>query len=113
MTARPKTLLEIQRLKTAIDELVIAWLALGLTVAEIAYNLKRTNKVVEWRWRNIKAKYGFQSYQDATRYALENGLIPLEVRDEQILQNALVRLHDRRRGLGPPTGIDRDEDFDR
>ena len=80
MTARPKTLLEIQRLKEAVDELMIAWLAMGLTIGEIAANLKRSNHAVEWRWGNIKKRYGFRCYQDATRYAIKEKLIPLQIR---------------------------------
>jgi len=80
MTARPKTLQEIKRLKDAVDHLMIAWLAMGLTIGEIAANLKRTDKVVQWRWLQLKKRYGFRCYQDATRYAIKEKLIPLKIR---------------------------------
>lgn len=63
----------------ALDELVIAWLGMGLTILEIASNLKVSNKAVEYRWARMKQAYGFRCYQDATRYAIKTKLIPCRI----------------------------------
>lgn len=76
---RPKTNAEKAVHRKVLDQLVIAWLAMGLTIGEIAHNLKRSNKAVEARWSGIKEKYKFRCYQDATRFAIKKKLIPLRV----------------------------------
>lgn len=63
----------------ATDNLMLAWIAMGLTISQIAQNLKRTEKAVEFRWARIKHEKGLRCYADATRYAMVNGLIPFEV----------------------------------
>lgn len=78
MKARPKTNAEKAVHKQVLDELVIAWIGWGLTMGEIAHNLKRTNKNAEWRWQGIKKTYGLQSYVDCAHYAIAHGLIPLK-----------------------------------
>lgn len=66
--------------KEAIDKLVIAWLGMGLTILEIAANLKVTDKAVQYRWDRLKRDYGFRCYQDACRYAIKTKLIPCRIR---------------------------------
>ena len=66
----------------AMDKLVIAWLGMSLTIAEIASNLKVTNKAVEYRWARLKQVHGFCCYQDATRYAIKAKLIPCKLKYE-------------------------------
>lgn len=61
------------------DELLIAWLGMGLTVNEIAANFKLTDKGIQYRWARVKNDFGFRCYQDATRYALVHQLIPFKV----------------------------------
>lgn len=63
----------------AIDELMIAWLAMGLTTLEIAGNLKVSDKTVQYRWDRLKREYGFRCYQDATRFAIKVKLIPCRI----------------------------------
>jgi len=78
MIARPKTKREMTVHRQVLDHLVIAWLGMGLTIGEIASNLKRSNKVIEWRWQTIKEKYRLQSYVDCAHYAIAHKLIPLK-----------------------------------
>lgn len=68
--------------KQALDDLIIAWIAMGLTLLQIAWNLKIGQKAVEYRWARIKRERGFECYQDATRYAIKTKLIPLKIRYE-------------------------------
>lgn len=63
----------------ATDNLTLAWIAMGLTTTEIARNLKRTDKAVEFRWARIKREKHLHCVADACRYAMVNGLIPFEV----------------------------------
>lgn len=66
----------------AIDELMIAWLAMGLTTLEIAGNLKVSDKTVQYRWARLKREYRFRCAQDATRFAIKSKIIPLKVHYE-------------------------------
>ena len=67
-------------IRDCVDELIIAWIAMGLTVGQMAINLKRSNKLIEYRWKDLKRRYGFSCYQDATRWALIHKLIPMKVK---------------------------------
>lgn len=72
---RPK----LKSTQEAIDKIMIAWLGMGLTILEIASNLKVSHKAVEYRWDRLKRQYGFRCYQDATRYAIKTKLIPCRI----------------------------------
>lgn len=74
-TGRP----HLKSTQEAIDKIMIAWLAMGCTILEIAANFKISDKAVQYRWDRIKREYRFRCYQDATRYAIKTKLIPCRI----------------------------------
>lgn len=65
ITIKPRAGGRAQDVVTAISE--------GRSIKEIASDWDRSPKTVEFFWAIAKARFGFRSYVDATRYALKQG----------------------------------------
>ena len=62
---------------TAIQDLIIAWTAMGMNTKGMARSLHRSDKAVEWHRQNIKRKLGFNDPARLTHYAIQNRLVEL------------------------------------
>lgn len=54
---------------------LIRRIALGQNFSSIAFDWGLNLKTVYYHWAGLKAKFGFQCYQDVVRYAIRNKLI--------------------------------------
>lgn len=56
---------------------LIKLLGSGQSLKEIAFSFHVSLKTVEYHWALAKAEFGFECYQDVTRYAIKHNLITI------------------------------------
>jgi len=54
---------------------VLRLVATGLSNAEVAKELFLSSRTVDWHLNSIYRKFGFHSRAEATRFAVEHGLL--------------------------------------
>ena len=62
---------------TAYEDVLIAWVAMGMTRKEMAGTLHRSPKTVEGKLAKVKLKLGFNDPARLTHFALSHKLLKL------------------------------------